>query len=214
MLADDFNIQMNRRIMNYLSSVGSFIAFTQKRQKRLFGRKSQESLGLSEAIEKAKSDSFDFHFVLQLRNYAAHFSLPLGGLYLSGKTAEDGQKLKIVEAIFRKADLLEYGEWDKSVLQILASMEDEIAVIPVISLALKELAALNRKASTPLLAVTVPHAEFILQLSREVVGGQAHIVRSVQTKSDYPRKWSFTMNPLFPERAQAILNMRSKDIAS
>jgi hypothetical protein len=207
---DEFHVQMNRHIMNFLSSASSFIAFTQRRHKRLFGRKSKECLELLDLISQTRSESFELRFALQLRNFAAHFSLPLGNLSFSASTGKNGEKVHSVVATFRTATLLEYGDWDVSLRNEILAAGDEIKVLPILIGAMHQLDRIQDLATSHLLPAAVPHAEFILRLNREVTHGVAHIVRSVQTKFDPPRRWKLSVSALFPERAEEILRQMAE----
>lgn len=202
---DEFHVQMNRHIMNYLSSVSSFIAFTQRRHKRIFGRKSKECLDLLGLISRIRSESFELRFVLELRNFAAHFSLPLGNLHFSASLDKNDKKTHRVVATFRTATLLEYKDWDLGLRNEISSSGEEIEVLAILIGAMHQLNRIQDLATAHLLPATAPHAEFILRLNKEVTQGSACIVRSVQTKFEPPRRMRLSISALFPERAEDIL---------
>ncbi len=202
---DDLHVGMNRHIMNFLSSAGAFMAFTQRRHKRLFPRASTEVQNLLNFIAQSRSDSFALRFVLQLRNHAAHFSLPLGGLNFHANTGEKGEKLRKVKVTFRTDALLEDKEWDAGLQSELLAGGPEIEVLPMLIGAMEQLGNIQKLATSHMLPAAVPHAEFILQLNGEVKQGVAHIARSIQTKSDPPRQWQISYSPLFPDRAEEVL---------
>lgn len=207
---DDFHVGMNRHIMNFLSSAGAFIAFTQRRHKRLFPRTSNECRQLLEFIAQSRADSFELRFVLQLRNHAAHYSLPLGGLNFHANTGEKGEKLHTVSVTFRTAALLEDKDWDETLRKELLDAGPEIQALPILIGAMHQLNRIQDLATSHMQPAAAPHAEFILRLNSEVKAGVAHIARSIQTKADPPRRWQIAFGPLFPERAEEVLRKRNE----
>lgn len=211
---DEFHVQANRHIMNFLASAGSFLAFTQKQHKRLFGKASKETQELLKAIEQAKAQSFDLRLTLQLRNYAAHYNLPLGGLEFSGRTNEKGEKIHTVIATFRTSGLLDDRDLDAKMRAEIVSAGNEIPVLRTLVGAMHEFDAILDVATSHLLPAAIPHAKFILALNKEVATGCAQIVRSIQTKFDRPVAFRTSMSPLFPERAEEILRQANDLLGS
>lgn len=210
---DDLHVQMNRRIMNFLASAGSFLAFTLRRHKR-FARKAKTGSEFFALVEKAKFDNFELRFVLELRNYAAHYSLPLGGLQFTGTTAPDGEKVHRMVASFRRDDLLEDDRWDPVLRKEIELFGPEFDALPILFVALRELSKLDDQAIKYLLPAVVPDAEFILRLNAEVAGGEAYVVKPTPTKLEPPRAMRIAINPLFPERARDILALANSGESS
>jgi hypothetical protein len=202
---DEFHVQANRHIMNFLASAGSFLAFTLRQHRRIFGHSSKQTLELLAAIDRAKAQSFDLRLTLELRNHAAHFNLPLGGLHFSARLGEKGEKIHTVIATFRTSSLLEDARMDKQMRADIAAAGDEIPALKTLVGAMRQFDAILDVSTTHLLPAAIPHAQFILTLNREVTAGQAQIVKSVQTKFDRPVRFKTSISPLFPERAEAIM---------
>lgn len=208
---DEFHVQANRHIMNFLASAGSFLAFTEKQHKRLFGRTSKEMRELLGALEQAKAQSFDLRLTLGLRDYAAHYNLPLGGLHFNSRLNENGEKIHSVAATFRTSGLLDDRKLDDKMRAEIVSAGNEISVLKTLVGAMHKFDEIEDVATTHLLPAAVPHAQFILKLNKEVTAGNAQIVTAIQTKFDSPVAFKTSISPLFPERADEIMR-RAKDL--
>jgi hypothetical protein len=202
---DDFHVDANRHIMNFLASAGSFWAFAIREHKRIFGRKSKELAELVSKLEAAKGRSFHLRLTLALRNYAAHYDLPLGGIQFSGRSNDKGEKIHTVIVNFNTSRLLEDKDIDDAMRQELTAAGEEIPVLPILGRAMEELAKIQELITNHRLPSTVPHAEFMLRLSREVTVGSPQIVKSVVTRAEPPRQFKTLIGPIFPASVEEIL---------
>jgi hypothetical protein len=203
---DHLHIEMNRRISNYLASAGTFIELRESRHKRIY-RKHKVGAEFLKLLAEIKADSFEVRFTLGLRNYAAHNNLPLGSLRFSGQTASDGTKVKLMIASFRKSALLEDRDWAEDLRTAIEIFDEEIDVLPMLGTALHRFVRIEELAMKSMAPLAVQDAEFILKLCSEIRNGEAYVIKPIEVSSARPRKWQIAANPLFPDRAQAILRI-------
>lgn len=74
-------LNLNRSLMNYLTSVRSYKDYLYARMKRKYGRNSPEFEQIRRQHDNASKDHFAYRFVSGLRDYAQHNAMPL--TYLS-----------------------------------------------------------------------------------------------------------------------------------
>ena len=110
---DNVILEINRYILNYLSSVRTFLDHTETNLKKRYGRDSIIVKRFKEACSECQDTSFSFRFISKLRNYAQHCGMPLGRLSIKSK--EDppySKKVSIVlDVEFHRDMLLTYDKW-------------------------------------------------------------------------------------------------------
>lgn len=104
--------EMNRLLMNYLSSFRTYIDHLLTRYRRL-QRQGCSHLEAFENIRKACHDgSFYYRFFWKLRNYVQHCGLPLGHINIAESPASDGSiKIDVTIGFERDNLLSDYKDW-------------------------------------------------------------------------------------------------------
>lgn len=82
---DKVNLNINRYILNYLSSVRTLLDHMETTLKRLYGNNSHKVIKFKDVCSKAYDEHFSYRFLYKLRDYAQHCELPLGGVSITSK---------------------------------------------------------------------------------------------------------------------------------
>jgi len=157
-----FSIQfldLNRLILNLLSSIRTYLDHTETRLKRAFTEKSPEY----ELFKKLTSESFDNHFayrfLAKLRNYSQHCGLPTGSIKLTEDQNGHSLKLSLV-----RDDLLKNFDWGAIVKPELQIQDDEFDIFSLIETKISLLRNVNEKLSRLLLEKLKNEGENLLNL--------------------------------------------------
>jgi hypothetical protein len=123
-------IEMNRLLLNYLSSFRTFI----DHQERVFAHISTPNLNWLAHFKEQSSvhydDQFSYRFLWNMRNYVQHCGLPLGGFSIRGMTNQEGKEEPFFSIYFERDNLLKnYSGWKKAVRDEIALLPKEIGVM-------------------------------------------------------------------------------------
>lgn len=160
---DEFSIQfldLNRLILNLLSSIRTYLDHTETRLKRSFGETSTEY----SLFKKFSSESFDSHFayrfLAKLRNYSQHCGLPAGSISLTDD--QNGRKLNLYLV---RDDLLEkFDSWGALVRPDLQLQEDLFDIFPLIETKISLLKKINDKLNEQALKKLKNEGKILLDL--------------------------------------------------
>lgn len=126
-------MDLNRRLINYMTSARSFVDHMETILKRKFGESSAEYITFKSATSKEFDDYFAYRFFYKLRNYAQHCGMPISRIH--GKYNYDTETKstsdETVMILFSRDSLLRnYSEWGKIVKKDLINMEEDILINP------------------------------------------------------------------------------------
>jgi hypothetical protein len=79
---------INRRLSNYLSSMRLFLDHLEYRLKRLYGKSSEQALGLRACCSRLFDTVFAYRFAYKLRNYTQHFGAPVWDVAVTSSLVE------------------------------------------------------------------------------------------------------------------------------
>jgi hypothetical protein len=136
------HLNLNRMILNYLSSFRTLLDHTETITKRKYGNKSIESEKFKQLTNILFDKYFSYRFFYKLRNYSQHCGIPIDEFEVSG-TVVDENKIKPEYKIeFSSNDLLKkFKDWGIVVTKDLKNKGD-FSLFPLLdemSLALGEL---------------------------------------------------------------------------
>lgn len=156
-------IDLNRLILNFLSSVRTYLDHTETRLKRNFGANSVEV----ELFKKLLSDNYDsyfaYRFLSKLRNYSQHCGLPAGSISITNDIMGHNLKLSLV-----RDDLLnEYDSWSEKVKPDLQKQDKIFDILPLLEKKAELLNEVNNKISSTLLKKLTNQGNHLLELIRE-----------------------------------------------
>lgn len=164
-------LDINRHILNYLSSVRSFLDHTETKLKKNYGATSDRYKRFKNVCREVYSTSFSYRFLSKLRNYSQHFGMPLGGLSL--RSREDppysGNIYHSLQASFSRDELLKYDSWG-TIAKEISQLPSEFDIIPHIVQMMKCLEKINLVLINEDLPELYSSAEFIEQLISQAQG--------------------------------------------
>lgn len=107
-------LDLNRRLLNFMSSVRTYLDHTETRLKRRYGPKDSRVKGFKQACAQEYDGVFSYRFLYKLRNYAQHCGLPIGKVQIEAEGfEEDGLKHSryVVSIEFARDELLSRFDW-------------------------------------------------------------------------------------------------------
>lgn len=122
-LMDEWFLNFNRHLLNYLSSVRTFLDHSEKNIHDRHGHSSPTLVRFEEACHNAYDNHFAYRFLYELRNYAQHCGLPIGGIKIG----------EVLEVFFDRDVLLgRYKKW-KNIESELKQCKPRFEVAPLLN---------------------------------------------------------------------------------
>ena len=153
-------LDLNRLILNLLSSIRTYLDHTETRLKRTFKDKSSEV----ELFKRLTSEAFDGHFAYRflekLRNYSQHCGLPTGEVTIIDD--EKGHSIKL--SLLRDSLLTNFDSWGAIIKPELEVQEDKFDIIPLLEKKVELLKEINQKISLSLLQKLTKQGNHLLEL--------------------------------------------------
>jgi hypothetical protein len=108
---EETELEVNRRLLNYLTAMRLFLDQTEARLKRRYGADSPEVQAFLDRCKAAYDGAFGYRFFYKLRNFGQHQALPIGHVKVSSAfDPATGKTSKSVEVSFDTRELLEQGK--------------------------------------------------------------------------------------------------------
>jgi len=153
-------LDLNRLILNLLSSIRTYLDHTETRLKRNYGEVSEEF----KLFKKLSAESFDNHFayrfLAKLRNYSQHCGLPAGSISLTDNL--NGQDLHLY--LHRDNLLKNFDSWGALVKPDLQAQKNEFDIFPLIDNKISLLKDINTKISEKILKELKNEGKNLLRL--------------------------------------------------
>lgn len=121
-------IDLNRMVLNLLSSIRTYLDHTETILKRKYGAPSLEYKQFQEMTSRGFDDSFAYRFLTKLRNYAQHCGLPSGSI--QHNHSEEGHFLSLL--LERDSLLANFNSWGATVKEDLLRQPERIDLLPLI----------------------------------------------------------------------------------
>ncbi len=122
---------LNRFLVNYLSSTKMFLEHTEAKVKSTFGKESKEFISWKTTTAQEYDTYFAYRFLYQLRNFTQHIGLAIATLNLSASSDSLGKKQKL-ELFFSKNQLLDNSfDW-KKIYDDLVSQPEKFSVLEIL----------------------------------------------------------------------------------
>lgn len=125
------HLEINRLILNLLSSIRTYLDHTETRFKREYGIESAEFNIFKTATSKAYDENFSYRFLYKLRNYSQHCGLPAGSLK-AHSFSENGVSKYVLELSLLRDELLKNFEWGNPITKELKKQEQIFDIISLI----------------------------------------------------------------------------------
>jgi len=108
-------LEINRRLVNYLTTVRIFLDYSETNLKRRYGKNSKQVTQFKKACSEAYNTYFAYRFVYELRNYAQHCKLPIQDLIIDSKIVEPSSNESSVSlrVMLNRDELLKNYNWKK-----------------------------------------------------------------------------------------------------
>lgn len=159
-------LNINRHLLNYLSSIRTFLDHTQTKLKKSYGDQSDRFRRFKDACSKSYDDNFSYRFLTKLRNYSQHCGMPLGGftLHSEEKPPYSGHVYHSLKAKFSRDELLKYDSWGTRIAKEISQLPSEFDIAPHVVAMMKCLERINLVLIEEDFPELVKSAEFIEQL--------------------------------------------------
>lgn len=157
-------LDLNRLILNLLSSIRTYLDHTETRLKREFGNTSAEYLFFQKLTSEAFDNNFAYRFLSKLRNYAQHCGLPSGSFTIHSELSEDTLTLYLE----RDSLIEKFDKWGTLVKEELQKMEARFDILPLLEIKVELLYGINKELSKLLSANLVEASKSLLDLILEI----------------------------------------------
>ena len=126
-------VDLNRLILNLLSSIRTYLDHTETRLKREYGDTSEEWLLFKQKTSHAYDNHFDYRFLYKLRNYSQHCGLPAGSAEITSFQDENLIWRDKMNVFFTRDKLIsQFNGWGNLVETDLLTMPENFDVLPLV----------------------------------------------------------------------------------
>ncbi len=140
-----FYLDINRHILNVLSSIRTYLDHTETRLKKEFGKNHTITNKFKELVKKAYDENFSYRFLYKLRNYSQHCGLPAGSLKTTASN-DGGFKEVLTLALVRDDLLNNYDSWS-IVKEEIKNKDEEFDIINLLKDKVEILKNINEEIS-------------------------------------------------------------------
>jgi hypothetical protein len=166
---ENTELNLNRCLLNYLSSVRTFLDHTELKLKRLYGENSNQYMNFRNATSKAYDGCFSYRFVYSLRNYCQHCGMPIGRMGFSSQKSQSGT-INSLYILARKDDLVKSNVWNKKITKEIQDLPEEFDMVPHIQSMATCLAEVEKSILQQDLPWLIKSAKFIKQVLQATEG--------------------------------------------
>jgi hypothetical protein len=156
-------LDLNRLILNLLSSIRTYLDHTETRLKRTFGDTSEEFKLYKKLTSECFDNYFAYRFLSKLRNYSQHCGLPTGSISITDGI--NGHSLKL--SLVREDLLKEFDSWGSIVKSDLQKQNEKFNIFPLLEEKTELLNDVNKKISSTLLNRLTNQGNHLLELISE-----------------------------------------------
>lgn len=166
---EHMNLNINRYIMNFLSSVRIYLAHQETNLKKKNGKDSQKVKLFEKACNKAYDSNFSYRFLYKLRNYTQHFGMPVGEISLQESLGPDsGDIHNSIEVKFNRDELLRYDKWGKKLKSEIQELPTTFKITPHVTVMMKCIEKINFTLIEDDLPNLIKSAEYVKQLITDI----------------------------------------------
>lgn len=110
----DIIFDINRLVLNFLSSIHTFLDHTETYIKRTYGKKPKESQNFEKTTNSYFDTYFSYRLLSKLRNYSQHVGMPMTCLTATSKMVNPDQMEynHVLETIALKDESLKFDDFD------------------------------------------------------------------------------------------------------
>jgi len=127
-LRTSLSIEVNRRLVNYLSTMRLLLDHYEMRLKRRYGKRSAQVIDFEKETRSSFDGNFAYRFLYKLRNFAQHFGFPVTHDHVASRAESAGLLVPTYEAdlLLDRGELLRHGD------EVWGKLASEIAALPVL----------------------------------------------------------------------------------
>ena len=183
---EDLYLDINRLLLNFLSSVRTYLDHTETRLNRKYGEGSEQFKLFKRITGEAFDNFFAYKFLCKVRNYSQHCGLPSGSIEINSSGDKDGKTINTMNIFFVRDHLLEQFDWGTKVKPELSSMDEKFDVLPFIDEKFRLVGGINKTIATKELEEHKVAGNVLVDLLFEVeaTGGIPCIYRIRGTKEN------------------------------
>jgi hypothetical protein len=161
-------LDINRLLLNLLSSVRTYLDHTETSIKRRHGHNSQVFLRFKKTCSDHYDSLFSYRFMYKLRNYAQHCGLPIGEFSASVREHPERSGEPLYEFQFgsKRDSILQDYEWGKQLRQDISEQPEFIDIDQHIHELIQSIRQINRVFAQEELKILLPDAVYIDQLAK------------------------------------------------
>ena len=135
---EETSLELNRLLLNYLSSFKTFLAHLETRYKRLLKKQPSNIKNFKQITSHCYDGNFYYRFFYKLRNYVQHCALPVEHIQI-----KEGQNSVEISIDFNRDSLINnYNEWGP-VKEGLLRQPERFSVIDSLEILRKQLIIIN-----------------------------------------------------------------------
>jgi Domain of unknown function (DUF5615) len=182
-------LNVNRKLLNFLAGVRTFVDHTERNLERRYGLCSERYTSFKAATAAAFDRSFSYRLLWHLRNYVQHCGMPVGNMSIHiDFDEESGQPIsQSLEFSFsRDALLANYDKWHKKVRPDLESMPDHFPIRPHVDAVMEHIESLQMQLLVADLPTVLDSLCWLDKLMLEVTwrGGKPTVARRRPSNED------------------------------
>ncbi|MCZ7398255.1 MAG: hypothetical protein O8C62_01010 [Candidatus Methanoperedens sp.] len=165
---ESMNLNINRYILNFLSSVRTYLDHSETNLKKRNEKDSQRIRLFKDACNDAYESHFSYRFLNKLRNYTQHFGMPVGEISLQKSLIPDSSVIHhSFEVKFNRDELLRYDKWGQLKDEI-QKLPPTFEITPHITVMMKCIEKINFTLIKDDLPKLIESAEYLKQLITEI----------------------------------------------
>lgn len=122
--------EINRRMLNLLSAMRTFLDHSETNLKRCHGKESERCRRFKNACSESFDNVFSYRFIYNLRSYAQHCGMPVGHLGLHSEMIKPDYKdeLHQISIQFDRDELLLNYDWKKTLKEEIQKLPNKFEV--------------------------------------------------------------------------------------
>lgn len=181
---DQLFLNVNRLILNFLSTARTFLDHTETRLKRKYGANSEELKKFETSTSEAYDNNFAYRFLYKLRNFSQHCGLPTGSITINSSADKKGETINNLTLFLVRNDLLsEFDSWGQLVKEELKNQPETFDIIPLVDEKFKLLKEINQKLNKRIYSKLKQEAQVLMDLIWETqkLGGIPCLIKAKGT---------------------------------
>lgn len=211
------DINLTRVLLNYLSSVRTYLDHTETALKRRHGADSREATRFKKRCSAAFDGAFAYRFVCKLRNFAQHCGIPISHIVITSSMAKAAE----LQVFTSREHLLTGFDWRPQSLQAeIRALPSEVRIEPYLAEAFFLVKQIFEATASDQLPHVQPLAQVVLETAGMIDYTGAHpCIFDDDRATDRilpsgSREITYDHHRIQVEAAQQIVRMRPTDDAA